>query len=111
MAHDDAATQMTELFDPEPEQWGLRGDPHVWRALCDYLSGTELPASVDEVNSLLRRAFSDVVGVDLDTERESPVYREQYAHGGMSSGYVDLGTWHERLLPLLAKRAKALIEA
>ncbi|MFI8233970.1 hypothetical protein ACIGDI_34715 [Streptomyces sp. NPDC085900] len=101
---------MANLFDPEPEQWGLRGDPYVWRALRGHLSGTDIPASVAEVSSLLRVAFSEVVGVDLDTERESQVYREQYAHGGMSSGHVDLDTWRGRLMPLLADRARMLIE-
>ncbi|MFJ7017995.1 hypothetical protein ACIQUW_06510 [Streptomyces sp. NPDC101117] len=109
MAHDDAAVTMADLFDPEPEVWGLRGDPYAWRDLRDHLSGVDIPASADEVLSLLRVSFRDVVGVDLATERESQAYREQYAHGGMSSGYVDLGTWRERLLPMLAERAKVLL--
>ncbi|MFE9500766.1 hypothetical protein [Streptomyces collinus] len=111
MAHDDAAVTMADLFDPKPEQWGLRGDPYVWQALRDHLSGTEIPASADEVISLLRTAFIEVVGVDLVTEREPQVYREQYAHGGMSSGFVALHVWRDRLMPMLVERARGLLTA
>lgn len=111
MTHGDAAVvKMAELFDPEPERWGLRGDPHVWRALRDHLSGTEVPASVDEAVSLLRVAFSELMGVDLVANAESSVYHEEFAHGGMSSGRVSLDAWRDRMLPLLAERAKVLLE-
>ncbi|MEU9703611.1 hypothetical protein [Streptomyces sp. NPDC047981] len=109
MAHDDAvAVTMASLFDPEPERWGLRGDPHVWRALRDRLSGTDVPASPDEAVALLRTAFSGLVGVDLAHDPASSVYRESFAHGGMSSGMVSLDTWRESLMPLLASRVRAL---
>jgi hypothetical protein len=101
---------MSELFDPEPERWGLRGDPHVWRALRDHLATTDIPSSVGETDSLLRVTFDELVGVDLATDAESSVYREQFAHGGMSSGMVCLDAWRERLLPLLAERARVLLE-
>ncbi|MEU7601841.1 hypothetical protein [Streptomyces sp. NPDC041003] len=109
MAHDDAVAKMADLFDPEPKTWGLRGDPHVWRALRDHLSGTDVPESVDEVVRLLRAAFSKLVGIDLVGDLASSAYREQYAHGGMSSGVVSLDTWRERLMPLLAERARTLL--
>ncbi len=34
---------------------------------------------------------------------------EQYAHGGMSSGMISLDAWRQRLMPLLAGRARALL--
>ena len=30
---DRPAMQVSDLFDPEPQRWGLRGDPYLWRAL------------------------------------------------------------------------------
>ncbi|MEU2557617.1 hypothetical protein ABZ589_39325 [Streptomyces sp. NPDC013313] len=111
MAHDDAAVTMADLFDPEPEGWGLRGDPYVWQALRDHLSETEIPATVDEVISLLREAFIEVVGVNLVTRQEPHVYRKQYAHGGMSSGFVALGVWRDRLMPMLVERARRMLAA
>ncbi|MCX4539236.1 hypothetical protein [Streptomyces sp. NBC_01565] len=111
MADDDApVVKMAGLFDPEPTTWGLRGDPYVWRALRDHLSGTDAPASVDEVVRLLWAAFKELVGVDLIGDPVSSTYVKQYAHGGMSSGMVSLDTWRERLMPLLAERARTLLE-
>ena len=95
------------LFDEEPAQWGLRGDPPAWRALRDHLAGVALPGSVEEVESLLRAAFRQVVGVDLAQDPAPSVFREKFARGGMSSGMVDLDNWRTRLMPLLIARAEA----
>lgn len=96
---------MAELFDPEPERWGLRGDPHLWRAFRDHLDDRDIPASPAGVAGLLYDAFMDIVGVDLAGHPESSVYREGFAHGGMSSGMISLDTWRDRLIPLLTERA------
>ncbi|MGW1673174.1 hypothetical protein [Streptomyces sp. NPDC002324] len=108
-AHDDAgAATMAVLFDPEPDTWGLRGDPHLWRAMRDHLSHTSVPPSPDGVTALLRATFDELTRLDLAAAEDSAVYREQYAHGGMSSGMIHLDTWRQRLLPLLAERARDL---
>ena len=98
---------VTDLFDPEPVRWGLRGDPWVWRAMCEMLTGTYLPPSVGEVERLLTATFDRVVGVDLATEPAPWVFREEFAHGGMSGGTVHLETWRVELLPTLIDRARA----
>ena len=103
--------KLPALFDPEPKRWGLRGDPYVWQALREHLSGQDIPASPGEVVSVLHAAFSELVGVDLASAPASSVYREQYAHGGMSSGMIDLDTWRQQLMPMLADRARALLQA
>ena len=99
--------QVSDLFDPEPAQWGLRGDPWVWRAMAAHLSGTYLPPLLGEVERLLYATFDRLVGVDLATEPEAAVFREQFAHGGLSSGGVHLNTWRSFLMPLLVDRARA----
>ncbi|MFF9780191.1 hypothetical protein ACF1HJ_41965 [Streptomyces sp. NPDC013978] len=107
---DDArAATMAALFDPEPDRWGLRGDPHLWRAMRDHLSHTEIPPSPDAAIALLRATFEELTALDRAEAEASSVYREQYAHGGMSSGMIDLDTWRTRLLPLLTERAQALL--
>ncbi|MET0422665.1 MAG: hypothetical protein ABW046_02245 [Actinoplanes sp.] len=99
--------QVTDLFDPEPPQWGLRGDPWVWRAMSTHLTGTYLPPSIGEVERLLLVAFDRVVGVNLSTETQPWVYRPEFARDdGLSSGNVDLNTWRATLLPLLIDRAR-----
>jgi len=95
----------SDLFDPEPQSWGLRGDPYLWRALREHLAGTDLPASAAELTSLLHAAFRELTGVDLASEPASSVYREQYAHGGLSSGGISLDAWRQKLMPLLTERA------
>ncbi|MGW4161376.1 hypothetical protein [Streptomyces sp. NPDC004788] len=106
MAHDHAAVaKVSELFDPAPGRWGLRGDPFVWQALRDTLSGADVPPSAEAVAGLLRATFEELVEVDLLGEPAPHVYRQRYAHGGMSSGMVHLDMWRHTLLPLLVERA------
>jgi hypothetical protein len=103
--------QVSDLFDPEPAQWGLRGDPWVWRAMSQHLAGTYLPPAAAEAEMLLYAAFDRLVGVDLATATEPWVYREQFAHDdGLSSGNVSLETWRVVLLPLLVDRARSQLD-
>ena len=75
MAHeapgDAKAVTMAALFDPEPERWGLRGDPHLWRAMRDHLSHTEIPPSPDATTALLRATFDELTALDR-AEAETP---------------------------------------
>jgi hypothetical protein len=107
--NDPATMSVSALFDPEPETWGLRGDPYLWRALRKRLVGEPMPGSPDEVLSLLHAAFEQLVGTDLASDAAEMAYREQYAHGGMSSGMIGLDTWRQQLMPLLAERARTLL--
>lgn len=100
---------MSELFDPEPAQWGLRGDPWVWRAMSERLAGTYLPPALNEVERLLYAEFDRLVGVNLATETAPWVQRDEFAHGGLSSGAVHLDTWRTVLLPLLVERASGRV--
>jgi hypothetical protein len=101
---------MSALFEPEPQQWGLRGDPYLWRALRDHLSDTDVPTSTAEVSVILHATFADLSGVDLATHQVASVYLEQYAHGGMSSGVISVHTWRHRLMPMLTERADVLLK-
>lgn len=104
--HDVPDRMVGDLFAEEPEQWGLRGDPYAWAAIRDHLATTPIPTDPAKVEPLLKDAFRAVVGEDPD-DRAAPetVYRDEFAHGGMSSGAVHLPTWSERLIPLLITRA------
>ena len=101
--------QVVDLFSPEPQVWGLRGDPWVWQAMRDHLTGTYLPPSLAEAEAMLYAAFNRIVGVDVTTETAPSVYRAEFAHGGMSSGQIHLDTWRAELLPLLVDRARSKI--
>jgi hypothetical protein len=98
---------VTDLFDPEPLEWGLRGDPWVWRALAQHLSGTYIPPSMGEVERLIYASFDRVVGVDLSTETRPWIYRSQFDNDtGLSAGNIHLETWRVTLLHLLIERAR-----
>jgi hypothetical protein len=109
MTHDVTDLKVGDLFETEPATWGLRGDPHVWRALRQHLSGRNLPTSTKQLVDLLNAAFEELVGVDLRSDAAPSVYREQFAHGGMSSGMVSLDMWREQLMPTLMQRASMLM--
>ncbi len=82
---------MGSLFIPEPEQWGLRGDQYLWQELRDALDET-VPPTDDGVENLLVTLIEDLAGVDIRREAQESVYREQFAHGGMSSGHIHVPT-------------------
>ena len=95
-----------QLFEEQSEQRGLRGDPYEWEAIREYLAGVPLPDEDAALEDLLVTAFTSVAGVDLRTEPAENVYREEFAHGGMSSGQVSLRIWRDCLLPLLVSRGR-----
>jgi hypothetical protein len=99
--------RVSDLFDPEPRTWGLRGDPHLWRALRARLADQDAPTSADELASLLHAAFRELTGTDLVGDPATSAYLEQYAHGGLSSGMISLDTWRQQLMPMLLERARA----
>ncbi len=98
-----------DLFAPEPEQWGLRGDPWVWAAMRGRLDHREIPDTDEQVEQVLTDTFRELVNVELTQgslgKDEEQVYREQFSRGGMSSGLVHVVSWRDRLIPLLLSRA------
>lgn len=102
-----AGRTMRELFTPEPAQWGLRGDPYLWTAMRDHLADVPLPADPGLVRDTLRAAFIKLAGTDVDDPAApESVHRDEFAHGGMSSGHIHLPTWRDQLIPLLVLRAR-----
>lgn len=96
------ARTLADLFDPEPVQWGLRGDPCLWRELREHFAGTPLPASGAALAACLRQAFRELTAHDLDEAEDFGLAR--LARGGMSSGMVHVAFWREQALPLLLQR-------
>ena len=93
------------VFDPDPWQWGLRGDPHVWWHMAEVLSAEPFPQTEAQLVALIERTFEDFTGAPWSTPE--PFYLEQYAHGGMSSGIVSPDWWRQTGLPLLLERFAA----
>lgn len=96
-------------FDREPAQWGLRGDPYLWREMRTQLDRTPLPRSEPEAERLLERTFKTLTGRTIETPE--PFVVPKYAHGGMSSGQIDPQFWRTKALPLLVRQWFKLLSA
>jgi hypothetical protein len=93
------------LFQDEPRQWGLRGDPYLWREMREHLEGVGCPATPERLASIIEEAFEELTGFPIS--HADPIYLEKYSHGGMSSGYVNPKFWRETAVPLLQARLSA----
>ena len=85
------------IFKQTPEQWGLRGDSYLWQALAGYLEAEPSPKDASVAKSHLTAVLSNLLHPDGSHE----AHMTQFSHGGMSSGFVDRGTWRLTFEPLL----------
>ena len=91
-----------ELFEDEPTQWGLRGDPYLWREFRAYFENAPMPRSAALLEEEIALAFLLVTGRPMSSPDAFSV--DSLAHGGMSSGGISPEFWREKLLPLLRER-------
>ena len=96
------------LFKPSPEQWGLRGDPFLWRAMARALTSCTFPSTEAQLVALLETTFERFTGSRLPEEsaisEDDSIFVKRYARGGMSSGQISLKFWRGSALPLLRSR-------
>lgn len=85
---------MSLLFDPPPEQWGLRGDPFLWAAMKALLTEVHIPAKKQALERLISDAFSALTGQAITSEDD--FFLEQFVNGGMSSGYISTSFWRKQ---------------
>lgn len=96
-------TNISALFLPEPLQWGLRGDPFLWRDMALAFEGVAVPDTADEFKQMLEAMFLRLTGQSVNMD-ESSVFVEHYSHGGMSSGRVSCEFWERNGFALLLSR-------
>ncbi|AFT73278.1 MAG: hypothetical protein CL601_01185 [Alteromonas sp.] len=60
-----------EIFEHEPTQWGLRGDPLLWRELKSRLKHDEMPNTPDELMKALETEFKNCTGHSI---KERSIY-------------------------------------
>ena len=99
---------LADLFEPGPDQWGLRGDVFLWMEMRQVLCHCELSGPPDQdpkcsVEDRLVAAFAALTGSEIGERGDVRVSR--YARGGMSGGMVSSEHWRLTLIPLLARRA------
>jgi len=93
---------VASLFDEEPSQWGLRGDPNLWREMRTYLEKTPLPASADELIVLIETIFEALTGHAI-SERNFFLI-ERFSEGGLSRGMISPEFWRDNVLPMMRVR-------
>lgn len=91
-----------QLFIEEPLQWGLRGDPYLWKEMQIQLISTPIPSNLSTLDEYLEQAFKKITGHSLFCTDD--FYLEQFAHDGMSSGMISPSFWRESAIPLLRSR-------
>jgi hypothetical protein len=97
-----ASRTIAALFEEEPVQWGLRGDPHLWREMRERFGSVPAPGSVEELIALVEQEFEALTGHRM-SENEH-FYVARYNHGEMLGGGISPEFWRERALPLLRAR-------
>ena len=101
---DNNISVISDLFDPPPEQWGLRGDYFLWLELHRALSNVSVPSKTAILDKMFRTTFLIHTGVELGSENQ--VFVKRLDQGGMSSGYVSSEFWESKFLPLIKNRLK-----
>lgn len=97
---------VSDLFDPAPEKWGLRGDPFLWLEMRRTLAHTVLPDTGDGLADIVHGAYTAITGYQL-----TPVSSHQVSYlsrGGMSGGMVCGEFWCHKAIPLLQQRLEWL---
>ncbi|WP_242994421.1 hypothetical protein [Butyrivibrio fibrisolvens] len=87
------------IFENKPQQWGMRGDPYLWKEMQDAFQGESLDINPRDLAGKICEFYEQAVGKPLTYYTNE--YVERYAHGGMSSGYVSGEFWICSGIPLL----------
>jgi hypothetical protein len=94
-----------DLFEEEPNQYGLRGDTYLWQEMRAHFSEARLPATASGLEQQVEQAFLMLTGQPMSGTESIRV--ERFAHGGISSGRISRTFWRKRALPLLKGRWRA----
>jgi hypothetical protein len=99
---------MSDLFEPAPRSWGLRGTLFLWLEMRQVLCQVPIPENPEEIDEVIAAAFCTLTHQSLSPRAD--VFVSRFARGGMSSGHVDGQFWVEDFCPLLRNRARWLQE-
>ncbi|WP_353814813.1 hypothetical protein [Agromyces sp. SYSU T00266] len=99
-----SVADFASLFARGLVQWGLRGDPHLWEAMRESLTGEPFPAGFWDVRSTVQREFARLTGQPL-TDTDAPLRVAAFVTGsGMSDGHVLPSFWVRTAIPILIDR-------
>jgi hypothetical protein len=93
---------VSKYFDPEPIQWGLRGDPQLWRDMKQKTANTKIPKTGNAFEKLLHKLFKKLTGED--PQKGKSIYVKKYETIGMSKGFICSDFWLDTGFSLLIQR-------
>ncbi|WP_413699269.1 hypothetical protein ACLKMH_17465 [Psychromonas sp. KJ10-10] len=93
---------VSDLFDPAPEQFGLRGDLFLWMEMRQALCYVPVPENPSDLAGIIKSAFHALTGESLEKREDFCISR--FARGGMSSGGIDCSFWIEKFIPMIEQR-------
>jgi hypothetical protein len=99
---DNADNFVSRYFDPEPIQWGLRGDPHLWRDMKLKMESTNIPTTANELEKLLHKLFKELVGEA--PQKGKFIHVKKYETIGMSKGMICSDFWLDKGFSLIIQR-------
>ncbi|QIZ76257.1 hypothetical protein [Ferrimonas lipolytica] len=94
--------KISEIFENEPTQWGLRGDPFLWRELKETLTAVDMPATPSELQALIEAEYENATGHSISEQKL--FFIERFCSHGMSSGGISPDFWVAKAIPLLVSR-------
>lgn len=95
-------TAISELFEEEPIQWGLRGEPLLWRELKEAFKEIDIPSTPQALQLLIEKAYEKSTGYSIDHQESFHI--ERFRSHGMSSGSISPTFWIKTAIPLLVTR-------
>lgn len=94
--------KIATIFEEEPIQWGLRGDPFLWRELKERLKNIDMPETSELLQNLIEKEYEVATGYPI-THKENFCIDRFRSHG-MSSGGISPKFWIKSAIPLLLAR-------
>jgi hypothetical protein len=94
--------KITDIFEEEPKQWGLRGDPFLWRELKARFQSTEMPETPVQLKALIEKEYEEATGHPITNDKHFGI--ERFKSHGMSSGGISPEFWVKSGIPLLVSR-------
>lgn len=94
--------KIAEIFEEEPVQWGLRGDPFLWRELKKRFKNLDMPETPEGLRKLIEKEFETSTGYSISYKKHFSV--ERFRSHGISSGGISPEFWRNSGIPLLVSR-------
>lgn len=94
--------KVSEIFEKEPQQWGFRGDPHLWRELKSQFRDIDMPREPEQLKIIIENEYQNCTGLPI-THSESFCV-DRFKKSGMSSGAISPSFWVNTAVPLLVGR-------